>query len=204
MCLAVSYKGAFLKFLKKGVGSGVGSGSGSIRERYKSANPDPHKMSRIPNTALFPCQKRKRWEWWRRLTWGHCSRCRWGRPCASRVGSGSRSISQRYLRIRTKMSRIPNNTLLYSMPKAVGCRGWRRLTWGRCSRCRWGRPCASWRAWARGRWRGSPPARTTRRFPACSPAWRPDLIHIDFENTVPNCMRSYRPQIRKPDMDPDL
>jgi hypothetical protein len=39
---------ASLKFLKKGVGSG------SIIQRYGSVDPDPHKMSRIHNTATIP------------------------------------------------------------------------------------------------------------------------------------------------------
>jgi hypothetical protein len=31
---------------------GVGSGSGAVSLRYKSADPDPHQMTRIPNTAF--------------------------------------------------------------------------------------------------------------------------------------------------------
>ncbi len=46
------------------------------------------KMSQIPNTQPYCMPEAVAREW--------CSRCRWGRPCASRVGSGSRSISQRY------------------------------------------------------------------------------------------------------------
>ncbi len=107
MSLRVSYKKASLKSLKKGIGSG------SINQRYGSADPDPHQNVTDPQHCFGPCRT------WRRLTWGRCSRCRWGRPCASRVGSGSRSIGQRYLRTRTKTSRIPN-TLPYFMPEFGG------------------------------------------------------------------------------------
>jgi hypothetical protein len=37
----------YLKTLKKG----VGSGSGSFSQKYGSADPDLHQISRIPNTA---------------------------------------------------------------------------------------------------------------------------------------------------------
>ncbi len=39
---------AYLKSLKKGVGSGVGSGSGSIIQRYGSGDPDPHQNATDP------------------------------------------------------------------------------------------------------------------------------------------------------------
>jgi len=36
----------------KGVGSGARSRSGSVSQRNGSADPDPHQVSQIPNTAL--------------------------------------------------------------------------------------------------------------------------------------------------------
>ncbi len=45
--------------MRKGVGSGVGSGSragaGSIRQRYRSGNPDPHQNVTDPQHCLAHC-----------------------------------------------------------------------------------------------------------------------------------------------------
>jgi hypothetical protein len=67
MCLRVSYKKkyekkinffAFLKSLKKGVGSGVesgsGAGSGSISQRYGFTDPYPHQIVTDPQHCFLP------------------------------------------------------------------------------------------------------------------------------------------------------
>jgi hypothetical protein len=43
---------AYLKFLKKGVGSGVGSGSRAMSQRYGSADPDPHQNVTDPQRCV--------------------------------------------------------------------------------------------------------------------------------------------------------